>query len=111
MYADAGFAVAIDDVIHHADAETCYLAPLAPRSVYKILLQPSLEVALARNAARTNKDFHTSILVEAIRGNHRSLGSEHRSDLGWLVIDNGGLNLRETVATILCATGLSYSTS
>ena len=58
-YADAGFAVAIDDVIHEPDAEVL-VAPLAPRTVHKILLQPSLEVALARNADRTNKGFDTA---------------------------------------------------
>ena len=31
LYADAGFAVAIDDVVHEPDAETCFVAPLAPR--------------------------------------------------------------------------------
>ena len=46
LYADAGFAVALDDVIHEPDAETCVAAPLAPRAVHKILLQPILEIAL-----------------------------------------------------------------
>jgi hypothetical protein len=77
------------------------LVPLAPRSVYKILLQPPLEAALARNAARTNKDFDTAVLADAIRGNHRSLGEQNTSDRGWIVIDTGSLSVEETVEAIL----------
>ena len=79
-YADAGFAVAIDDVIHEPDVQACLTDALAPRTVHKILLQPSLEVALARNADRTNKGFDTAVLADAIRGNHRSLGEQNRAD-------------------------------
>ncbi len=57
LYADAGFAVAIDDVVHEPDAEACYLAPLAPRTVHKILLQPPLQVALARNVGAHQQRF------------------------------------------------------
>ena len=104
LYADAGFAVAIDDVIHEPDAEACLIGLLAPREVHKILLQPSLEVALARNADRTNKGFDTAVLADAIRGNHRSLGEQNRADLGWIVIDNGALDVEQTVDAILEST-------
>ena len=97
LYADAGFAVAIDDVIHEPDVRACLTDALAPREVHKILLQPSLEVALARNADRTNKGFDTAVLADAIRGNHRSLNEQNRSDLGWTIIDNSELNVEETV--------------
>jgi len=110
-YADAGFAVAIDDVIYEPDAETCYVAPLAPRTIHKILLQPSLEVALARNAERTNKDFDTAVLVETIRGSHRTLAAQNRPENGWIVIDNATLSLGQTVDAILAAAGLSPFTS
>ena len=101
LYADAGFAVAIDDVVHEPDAETCFVAPFAPRTVHKILLQPTLEIALARNAPRTNKGFDTAVLAEAIRGNHHSLGEQNTSDRGWTIIDNGELNVEQTVDAIL----------
>ena len=104
IYAAAGFAVAIDDVIHEADAENL-VALLGPRPVRKILLQPSLEVALARNTARTNKDFDTSVLTETIRGIHRSLGEQNASDRGWTVIDTSSLSLEATVDTILVSEG------
>jgi protein tyrosine phosphatase (PTP) superfamily phosphohydrolase (DUF442 family)/chloramphenicol 3-O-phosphotransferase len=104
LYADAGFAVAIDDVIHEPDVLACLTDALAPREVHKILLQPSLEVALARNADRTNKGFDTAVLADAIRGNHRSLGEQNRADLGWIVIDNGALDVGQTVDAILEST-------
>ena len=101
LYTDAGFAVAIDDVIHEPDVQACLTDALAPREVHKILLQPSLEVALARNADRTNKGFDTAVLADAIRGNHRSLGEQNRADLGWTLIDNGALDVEQTVDAIL----------
>ncbi len=101
LYADAGFAVAVDDVIHEPDVQACLADMLAPREIHKILLQPALEIALARNAIRTNKGFDTAVLAEAIRGNHRSLGEQNRTDLGWTIIDNGALNIEQTVDAIL----------
>jgi protein tyrosine phosphatase (PTP) superfamily phosphohydrolase (DUF442 family) len=99
-YAQAGFAVALDDVIHEPDAGGL-VALLAPRTVHKILLRPVLEVALARNADRTNKGFDTAVLADVIRGNHRSLGEQNRADKGWILIDNGELNVEQTVDAIL----------
>ena len=101
IYTDAGFAVAIDDVVHEPDAEACFVAPLAPRTVYKVLLQPPLEVALARNAGRTNKDFDPSVLIEAVRGNHRSLSDVNCPEARWIVTDNGELSQEQTVDAIL----------
>jgi protein tyrosine phosphatase (PTP) superfamily phosphohydrolase (DUF442 family)/predicted kinase len=101
LYADAGFAVALDDVIHEPDAAEFVLATLASRTVHKVLLQPTLDSALARNAARTNKDFDSAVLAEAVRGNHRSLGEQNRADLGWAVIDNSELTVAQTVDAIL----------
>ena len=101
IYADTGFAVAIDDVVHEPDAETCFVAPLAPRTVYKVLLQPPVEVALARNAGRTNKRFDSFMLNETIRGNHRSLSVANRPEARWIVIDNGELSPEQTVDAIL----------
>jgi protein tyrosine phosphatase (PTP) superfamily phosphohydrolase (DUF442 family) len=103
-YSDAGFAVAIDDVIHEPDVQACLTDALAPREVHKILLQPALEVALARNTDRTNKGFDTAVLADAIRGNHRSLGEQNRDDLGWTIIDNSELNVEQTVDAILEST-------
>src|SRR5947209_12215791 len=45
IYAGAGFAVAIDDVILPAEAEALLATPLASHNVYKVLLRPDLAVA------------------------------------------------------------------
>ena len=41
------------------------------------------------------------MLADAIRGNHRSLGEQNRADLGWTIIDNGALDVEQTVDAIL----------
>ncbi len=51
-YVQAGFAVVIDDVIMPEQAERHYDKTLSDGEVYKILLKPSIDVALARNAHR-----------------------------------------------------------
>jgi protein tyrosine phosphatase (PTP) superfamily phosphohydrolase (DUF442 family)/chloramphenicol 3-O-phosphotransferase len=101
LYADAGFVVAIDDVLHESDAEACFVVALTPRPVYKALLQPPLEIALARNQTRANKPFDPASLAETIRGVHRSLGEQNRADLGWIVVDNAALTPDQTADAIL----------
>src|SRR5689334_5075047 len=44
LYASAGFAVAIDDVILPAEAEALIATPLASHTMHKVLLRPDLEV-------------------------------------------------------------------
>jgi energy-coupling factor transporter ATP-binding protein EcfA2 len=58
LYAEAGFAVVIDGVTTEADV-AAYDFPFPPR---KVLLRPSLDIALQRNATRETKRFDTSIL-------------------------------------------------
>ena len=41
------------------------------------------------------------MLADAIRGNHLSLGEQNTSDRGWTIIDNGELNVEQTVNAIL----------
>ena len=41
------------------------------------------------------------VLAEAIRGNHRSLSEQNRADMGWTIIDNGALDVEQTVDAIL----------
>jgi len=49
-YAEAGFAVAFDDVVFPAETEALFIKPLRPFQVHKVLLIPRLSVALNRNA-------------------------------------------------------------
>lgn len=100
QYNQAGFAIAIDDVITADDAQRDYaaLADLAPCHV---LLLPSAEVAQARNAARTNKAFDTRSLHEPILAIHAMLSRQNLHEGRWLVIDTSALSVAETVERIL----------
>lgn len=101
LYASAGFAVAIDDVIAPAETQELFETALPGYVVHKVLLRPALEVALRRNTQRANKSFDTSILDDVIRGLHTSIDEHAYAQAGWLVIDNGALGVVETVDTIL----------
>ncbi len=106
-YAEAGFAVALDDVGFPAEAQSLFVEPLSAFPVYKVLLLPKLDTALNRNAERTNKRFETAALVETIRGLHKTFTQQARDfrAAGWLVIDSSELSLEETVAHILNSVG------
>ena len=99
IYADDGFAVAIDDVIFPAEAHELFVARLEGHMVQKVLLQPRLEVALARNATRTNKPFDTSLLTDTVRALHEAFATLDFA--GWTVLDNSDITLEETVDAIL----------
>ena len=95
-YAQAGFAVVIDDVIVPPDDPFAHLDPC------RVLLRPNLEVLLTRNATRTNKPFDHEILVSTIRRLHADLQAVPEAALeGWLVLDSSHLTLEETVDHIL----------
>ena len=98
LYADAGFAVAVADVLSPEDAAAHFSDPRCQ----KILLMPTLEAALERNATRTNKNFETSGLEPLIRHVYRWMEGHDWS--GWTAIDNTKLSLTETVDAILEAT-------
>jgi chloramphenicol 3-O-phosphotransferase len=101
IYVDAGFAVAIDDVILPSEAHALYVTPLSGYTIHKILLRPRLQVALARNAQRTNKSFDTSVLAQPIRRIHRLLAPPDFAGADWTIIDNSRLSLEDTVDEIL----------
>ncbi len=103
IYADAGFAVALDDVIFPAESEATFGDPLRGYAVQTVLLQPRLEVALTRNAARTTKGFDTSVLETTIRDLDRAMAEQPFVEAGWLVVDNSDLSLEGTVDAILGA--------
>ena len=101
-YADAGFDVMVDDVIRESDLNQ-YTDYLGKTQLRKVLLNPSLEAVLARNAAPGRKPFDSSILEAACRGLHPLLLAENTTDRGWIVIDSTGLNIDETVNAIVRA--------
>jgi len=101
LYAEAGFAVAVDDVIFPSEAQAIFVESLRPHTIARVLLRPSLEVALARNAARTNKEFDTSLLAETCRTIYRSMDEREFAAAGWIVVDSSALSVEETVDEIL----------
>lgn len=101
LYAEAGFAVAIDDVLFENQYRAEYVKGFSGYQVYKVLLVPSLEQALTRNANRTNKTYDTAGLVEIIKEIHQALLTQDLDADDWLVIDSTSLTITETVDVIL----------
>src|SRR4051812_6681010 len=75
-YHAAGFAVVIDDVVPVAHLTQEYLPELHGLPVVPFLLLPPLDVVLARNAARANKNFDPSDLVDVIGRLHEEFARE-----------------------------------
>lgn len=98
-YSDQGFAVVIDDVAREADMPQ-FMLHLVGRRVTKVVLVPSLEVALARNRSRTNKTFDTGVLEPVARRLHRFLTDGCQLTDGWIALDTSDLDVDATVAEI-----------
>lgn len=99
-YVAAGFVVVIDDVIRESDLDQ-YTRYLGSTALRKVLLNPSLETALARNAAPRRKDFDASVLEAACRGLHPLLRAENTAERGWIVVDSTTMNVVQTVDLIV----------
>lgn len=100
FYAEAGFAVIIDGVTTEADV-AAYRFPFAPR---KVLLRPSLEVTLQRNATRDTKPFDSAVLEPVARRLFADLPAACPAEDGWVVLDSTAESAEDT-ATRLFATG------
>jgi len=101
-YADAGFVAVLDDVVRASELDQ-YTDYLGDTRLRKVLLNPSLETVLVRNAAPGRKPFDPSILEAACRGLHPLLAAENTAEQGWIVVDSTRLNLDETVDAIVRA--------
>ena len=101
-YADAGFVAVLDDVVRQSQLDQ-YTDYLGNTPLRKVLLNPSLETVLSRNAAPGRKPFDSSVLEAACRGLHPLLASENTTEAGWIVVDSTNLNLAQTVDTIMLA--------
>ncbi len=99
LYADDGFVVAIDDIVPPR-AVAIYERSVGDRALRKVLLAPSLEVALHRNSAARGKAFDTAVLAPTIRDLHATLAPDRSP---WLVIDSSNMSVTETVDAILAA--------
>ncbi|THF67674.1 phosphotransferase [Deinococcus sp. Arct2-2] len=100
IYHQAGFAVAIDDVLGPADAAAFALL----ESPTKILLRADLDVILERNRLRQNKHFDPLTLEPVIRWLHAGQNVEEFERYGWRVVDTTRLTLEEAVKAVLRAT-------
>lgn len=101
QYANAGFAVVIDDIVNIEDVARHFSAALDGYPFHKVLLLPSIAVALQRNRDRTNKTFDTNILDAPIRSIHHWFSQQVVSAEEWLTLDNSDLTIDETVDRIL----------
>ncbi|WP_158263729.1 AAA family ATPase [Deinococcus arcticus] len=100
LYAEAGFAVAIDDVLWPTD-----VAPMAAHwaglDVRPVRLYTTLEVAHFRNRTRTNKTYDTRVLAPLIDGLYGQMPPQSFREAGWAVVDSTHLTLEQTVEAVL----------
>jgi thymidylate kinase len=94
-YSDQGFAAVIDDVVREEDMPE--FTHLAGRALTKVVLVPSLDVALARNRGRTNKVFDTGVLEPVVRRLYRSIADGCQQTDGWIPLDTSDLDVEATV--------------
>ena len=98
IYVQAGFAVAIDDVIDPENAAKLEQSPSGP--VHKVLLRPTLEVTQRRNAERKNKPY-TSVLQSVIISIYEAHDLEAYEAMDWFVLDSSVSSVSGTVDAIL----------
>lgn len=99
IYAEAGFAVALDDIVEEKIFQRQYQQLLHGYPIRKVLLAPSVDVALARLAEKGIKQGKP--WLEHTRALHQDLGKANRTGDKWLVLDNSNLSVEQTVAQIL----------
>jgi chloramphenicol 3-O-phosphotransferase len=101
-YADAGFTVAVDDLLFPDEARDRFVAPLAGYAVQKVLLRPSRAMTLQRNAEREAKAPEvTARLAEIIHALDQHMDSEAYAADGWFVLDTTTLTVDATIDAIL----------
>jgi len=109
-YAQAGFAVAIDDVILHEQAIIDLLNALAGLTVHRVILRPPVETALERNRTRKTKSFDPSILEDTIRMLNGVYEQIDFAAAGWRVVNNDGQTPEQTADQIVRALAIETQT-
>jgi predicted kinase len=99
-HAAVGVAVVIDDTLE-TDEERLAYADRLP-GLRLVHLRPVLEVAVGRNATRTNKPDGDAPMLEGIaRRLFPRLQDVHTATRGWHVVDSSLLTVRETVDVVI----------
>ena len=101
LYSEAGFAVAVADVLFPHDVEA-HFDPLTPNNggnILKVLLFPTRESTQMRNALRTNKSFDTRGLAPLIDTVYDAM--QERDWTGWHRLDTTAHTVEVTVDRIL----------
>ena len=101
LYSEAGFAVAVADVLFPHDVEA-YFGPLTPNNgenILKVLLLPTRESTQMRNALRTNKNFDPRGLAPLIDRVYDEILQQDWT--GWHRLDSTNWTLDVTVDRIL----------
>ncbi|MEM7335679.1 MAG: AAA family ATPase [Chloroflexota bacterium] len=110
-YAKGGFAVAIDDVIFPDQIAHHYDEVLAEFEVYKILVRPSVETAVARNKAR-QLDIDPAQLekvIQPIYNHFATFDLPKLAQTGWAILDTSFDTIDESIEKILAETGCFLS--
>lgn len=100
LYARNGFTVVVDDLIFPAECQLQYEVPLRDENVILVMLRPTLEETLARNAYR-HKGLEQTLLEPLIPAMYEAYGQEELVSQGWQVVDSTHLTINQTVKQIL----------
>ncbi len=105
VYQRAGFAVAIEGAVDPPDVDAALdRVGLLPHRV-GVVLHPRLDVAHARNRARSTKSFDTTVLEAVMTSIDADLAAAP-VPAGWSVLDTSDEDLPTTVGRVLGLVGL-----
>jgi chloramphenicol 3-O-phosphotransferase len=110
-YAEAGFAVVLDDFWDPRGLLE-YREMFDGRPLHRVLLRPPREVALERNYGRHGEDPvrpYPDEGIELVYGLYDAAGEQLDRE-GWFVLDNSELSADEAAARIVAGAGLSSAT-
>lgn len=105
VYAKAGFAVAIDDVIYLDKVTLHYEDIFLAFEFHKIVLRPRLEIVLARNMRRGDINPDVNLLNNLIELIYHAFDLRELKRDGWYIVDSSELTVAQTVDAILDQTG------
>jgi hypothetical protein len=98
--------VVIDDFLFPADIQVFFTEVFVSYPVHKVLLLPSIEACMQRNAERVTGSFDTSALTNLLQTSHQIMMDDTAFPKeGWIVVDSSGLTVDQTTQAILKGCG------